>query len=216
MRIFNFQTTFATAIILSLSELVFDHVYRSASPTSKPRLQWTPTATTMSTALLPSTPTASRECKDLFCLKDGSQMAIHKILPTQEHQQWPRLQRSTGRWWDQDFSFLFLAFVFTFEIFHSFQQKRREKQNYFSKGKNALCKYEDFEILNLLNATISTCQSSPIWLGHLCPLITYFYSLVLFIGWMRMPSTALPSFSQPSMRSLQGTKRKKFSIIESL
>ena len=135
---------------------------------------------------------------------------------TQEHQQWPRLQRSTGRWWDQDFSFLFLAFVFTFEIFHSFQQKRQEKQDYFSKGKKALCKYEDFEISNLLNATISTCQSSPIWLGHLCPLITYFYSLVLFIGWMRMPSTALPSFSQPSMRSLQGTKRKKFSIIESL
>ena len=110
----------------------------------------------------------------------------------------------------------FFIFVLTFEIFHSFQQKRQEKQDYFSKGKKALCKYEDFEILNLLNATISTCQSSPIWLGHLCPLITYFYSLVLFIGWMRMPSTALPSFSQPSMRSLQGTKRKKFSIIESL
>ena len=107
-------------------------------------------------------------------------------------------------------------FCLTFEIFHSFQQKRQEKQDYFSKGKKALCKYEDFEILNLLNATISTCQSSPIWLGHLCPLITYFYSLVLFIGWVRMPSTALPSFSQPSMRSLQGTKRKKFSIIESL
>ena len=135
VRIFNFQTTFATAIILSLSELFFDHVYRSASPTSKPRLQWTPTATTMSTALLPSTPTASRECKDLFCLKDGSQMAIHKILPTQEHQQWPRLQRSTGRWWDQDFSFLFFCFCFHFWDISLVPTKKTRETRLFLKAK---------------------------------------------------------------------------------
>ena len=36
------------------------------------------------------------------------------------------------------------------------------------------------------------------------------------VGWMRMANTALPSFSQPTIRSLQGTKRKKFSIVDSL
>ena len=113
------------------------------------------------------------------------------------------------------FHFCF-SLLFSLLRYFTRSNKKDKRNEIISKGKNALCKYEDFEILNLLNATISTCQSSPIWLGHLCPLITYFYSLVLFIGWMRMPSTALPSFSQPSMRSLQGTKRKKFSIIESL
>ena len=45
-------------------------------------------------------------------------------------------------------------------------------------------------------------------------LVYFFLNHVFFTGWMRMPNTALPSLDQPVMRSLEGSKRKKFSIID--